>query len=721
MLTKELSVLLQSSCVRREDFNLICLTFNVNAKVEEGFDSLLGEVLRSNAETLPDILVIGLQEVVPLNAQNILGANIFAESEEVIDRWMWLVLTALSRLEGIYDQENGTVNPYELLIKEHMVGIWICVISSKSLRPAIKGLQKAQVPRGVGGMFGNKGACMVRFDVHDSSICIVNAHFAAHRSHVQQRNNDFHAILHKPVFADPFLAVCASHPSSAVLGASADMSALQQSLRTLREKTELEELQYQQCSLASAPAALDTADGSTWPARRSSTLQAWEDEDDDGESVTTTRTTIRNSDLDVAGGGGGGGGGGRASMDSAPSSSSAARSKSHSAPSQPPAPPQRIPQMPPSAILDEELKLSPNDHDIIIWLGDLNYRIDNSVPDEYVFQLIESDRIGELSELDQLNIEKDKGSVFEGFHEGILHFPPTYKFIRGTDTYDQRPDKKVRCPSWCDRVLWRTTASLEQEQRDTERAAAIAAAGGDPREGSVALTSSAARPGSGYPMPYENVELMCYSQGHSSISDHKPVFASLNVKVKRIDWAESEQLILDVMEEMSNHDGDLREALTRSGGSPLLVEPGSINLHSLPPVGDNVHLKLSNRLDCAIRFNVKESSLPSWLFLDPKSSILSPGQSINLSATVNHIEASEAYGDDVCKADAALDCPGARHLLEPSLRPEITGLVVLQLKALKENPTHVGTEPWKELETEYIDGGRLKDALVPVVCFLGSA
>ena len=147
-------MLFQGSCIHREGFNLLCMSFNVNAKIEESFDSLLGEMLKSNAETLPDILVIGLQEVVPLNAQNIIGANIFSESEEIIDRWMWLILTALSRLEGVYDQENGTVNPYELLIKEHMVGLWICVISSRSLQPAIKNVQKAQCQRGVGGMFG---------------------------------------------------------------------------------------------------------------------------------------------------------------------------------------------------------------------------------------------------------------------------------------------------------------------------------------------------------------------------------------------------------------------------------------------------------------------------------------------------------------------------------------------------------------------------------------
>jgi hypothetical protein len=62
-------------------------------------------------------------------------------------------------------------------------------------------------------------------------------------------------------------------------------------------------------------------------------------------------------------------------------------------------------------------------------------------------------------------------------------------------------------------------------------------------------------------MPFENVELMTYSRGSSTVSDHKPVYASLNVKVKRVDWASCEQTLLDVMEELCHYDGDLREAM----------------------------------------------------------------------------------------------------------------------------------------------------------------
>ena len=34
------------------------------------------------------------------------------------------------------------------------------------------------------------------------------------------------------------------------------------------------------------------------------------------------------------------------------------------------------------------------------------------------------------------------------------------QYISGTDSYDRRPEKKVRAPAWCDRILWKVQEGI---------------------------------------------------------------------------------------------------------------------------------------------------------------------------------------------------------------------------------------------------------------------
>ncbi|CAK8578822.1 unnamed protein product [Lathyrus sativus] len=96
------------------------------------------------------------------------------------------------------------------------------------------------------------------------------------------------------------------------------------------------------------------------------------------------------------------------------------------------------------------------DHDRIIWLGDLNYRVALSYEETRV--LLEENDWETLLEKDQLNIEKEAGRVFNGFNEGRIVFAPTYKYSHNSDSYageTVKSKKKRRTPAWCDRILWR--------------------------------------------------------------------------------------------------------------------------------------------------------------------------------------------------------------------------------------------------------------------------
>ncbi|KAL9227527.1 hypothetical protein vseg_003207 [Gypsophila vaccaria] len=94
-------------------------------------------------------------------------------------------------------------------------------------------------------------------------------------------------------------------------------------------------------------------------------------------------------------------------------------------------------------------------HDRVIWLGDLNYRVALSY--QCAKELIEMKNWKALLENDQLCVEQRSGRVFEGWKEGKICFPPTYKYRKNSDIYTgdaYNQKQKRRTPAWCDRILW---------------------------------------------------------------------------------------------------------------------------------------------------------------------------------------------------------------------------------------------------------------------------
>ncbi|KAE8692070.1 Type I inositol 1,4,5-trisphosphate 5-phosphatase CVP2 [Hibiscus syriacus] len=84
------------------------------------------------------------------------------------------------------------------------------------------------------------------------------------------------------------------------------------------------------------------------------------------------------------------------------------------------------------------------EHDRILWLGDLNYRV--ALPYQFAKALVEMRDWKALL----LRIEQRRGHVFGGWSEGRICFPPTYKYSNNSDRYTG----EKRTPAWCDRILW---------------------------------------------------------------------------------------------------------------------------------------------------------------------------------------------------------------------------------------------------------------------------
>ncbi|XP_047087563.1 type I inositol polyphosphate 5-phosphatase 10-like [Lolium rigidum] len=140
------------------------------------------------------------------------------------------------------------------------------------------------------------------------------------------------------------------------------------------------------------------------------------------------------------------------------------------------------------------------DHDRVIWLGDLNYRIGLSYAEAK--KLVEAGDWAALFEKDQLKTERE-GGVFRGWSEGLIAFAPTYKYSWNSDSYAGDDDggsaggaaskkkPKRRTPAWCDRILWRG----------------------------------------------EGIVQVAYVRGESKFSDHRPVCGAFMVEVAVLDGA----------------------------------------------------------------------------------------------------------------------------------------------------------------------------------------
>ncbi|XP_028762494.1 type I inositol polyphosphate 5-phosphatase 2 isoform X1 [Neltuma alba] len=108
-----------------------------------------------------------------------------------------------------------------------------------------------------------------------------------------------------------------------------------------------------------------------------------------------------------------------------------------------------------SSLIDTDQPQTIPSHDQIFWFGDLNYRI--SMLDSDVRKLVALKKWDELMNNDQLSKEMRFRHVFDGWKEGLINFPPTYKYEINSDRYigeNPKEGEKRRSPAWCDRILW---------------------------------------------------------------------------------------------------------------------------------------------------------------------------------------------------------------------------------------------------------------------------
>ncbi|URE36858.1 inositol-1,4,5-trisphosphate 5-phosphatase' [Musa troglodytarum] len=308
-------------------------TWNVGGRPPHGGLNLR-DWLMSTPSSPADIYVLGFQEIVPLNAGNVLGPR----DKGPAGRWLSLIgqtldshhraapgvpgrctnaaekpRSDLSPTElGPEEAENGGED-YRLVASKQMVGIFLCVWVRTRLVQCITSLEVSCVGTGIMGCMGNKGSASVSMTLHRTTFCFVCTHLASGEREEDEgrRNSDVMEIMKRTRFPQ---------------------------------------------------------------ARR---------------RIPGAAQTI-------------------------------------------------------------------SEHDKIIWLGDLNYRLASTGNDTN--ELLKKQDWQSLVEKDQLRVQQKAGGVFAGWEEGRIRFPPTYKYISNSDIYDMNSANsrdKRRTPAWCDRILWR--------------------------------------------------------------------------------------------------------------------------------------------------------------------------------------------------------------------------------------------------------------------------
>ena len=118
------------------------------------------------------------------------------------------------------------------------------------------------------------------------------------------------------------------------------------------------------------------------------------------------------------------------------------------------------------------------DSDIWILFGDLNFRVDMEY-EEFSQYLKKGSSWNKLLDYDQfIKFKLASIEYMENIQEDEITFPPTYKYIKGSNEYDYTPENtpmnqnqnenlkksgKKRNPSWCDRIFYKKNSYITKD------------------------------------------------------------------------------------------------------------------------------------------------------------------------------------------------------------------------------------------------------------------
>ncbi|KAH3663838.1 hypothetical protein OGAPHI_005241 [Ogataea philodendri] len=164
--------------VSHEDITIYVGSYNVAGNTISGdLSSWLFPRKIGGSSFSPDIVIVGFQEVIELNASNILKNDATPSQywQSVIERQL----------------NDAGSNKYLLLRAEYMSSVLLLLYVKADVVSKITQVEGKSKKTGLGGMTANKGSVAIRFDYGSTSFCFFNSHLAAGTTNIEERYNDF--------------------------------------------------------------------------------------------------------------------------------------------------------------------------------------------------------------------------------------------------------------------------------------------------------------------------------------------------------------------------------------------------------------------------------------------------------------------------------------------------------------------------------------------------